>query len=63
MDTEKLVYTPREVGNMLGLSKNLVYAEIAAGHIPSIRLSSRKIIVPKIQLEAWLAGKINDGRI
>ena len=62
MDNEKLVYTPREIGKLLGLSKNLVYAEIAAGHIPAIRLSDRKIIIPKIQFEAWLAGKINNER-
>jgi excisionase family DNA binding protein len=53
----KLVYSPHEVAKLLGLSKNLLYQEIACGHIPSIRLSDRKIIIPRVQLEAWLAGK------
>ena len=57
MDGEKLCYTPREAAKILGLSKNLMYSEIAAGHIPSIRLGDRKILIPKVQLEQWLAGK------
>ncbi len=53
---ERLVYTIAEAGLRLNLSERSAYEAARRGEIPTIRLGSR-MVVPKVALEAMLAGK------
>jgi len=56
MGSDKLVYTPYELEQVLGLSRSSVYQGIASGEIPHIRVGNR-ILIPKKLLDEWLSGK------
>lgn len=53
-DSEPLVLTPSEARKILRCSKSVLYSALRAGTIPSLRLSSRKIIIPRHAFMAWL---------
>lgn len=52
---ERVTYEVHEVATRLGISRNAAYAAIRAGEIPSIRVGQRRIIVPIVAFDAWLA--------
>lgn len=52
---EKLVYTIDETATKLGLSRATAYTLAREGRIPSIRISERRLVVPKVALEKMLA--------
>ena len=54
MDGERTVYTVKEVGKMLGLSKNATYQAIARNEIPHVRIGDR-ILIPRSALERFLS--------
>lgn len=56
-DSERLTYTVEQAGKLLGLSKNVMYDAVADGSLPSIRIG-RRILIPKIALEATLASAV-----
>lgn len=49
-----LALTVEEAGRKLGLGRGAAYAAVKRGEIPSLRLGKR-LIVPLVQLERWLA--------
>lgn len=51
---ESLVLTPEEVRRLLKCSRGVLYTALRAGTIPSIRISPRKIIIPKHRFLEWL---------
>ena len=51
---ESLVLTPSDVRKLLSCSRSVVYSALAQGRIPSIRISPRKIIIPKHAFMKWL---------
>lgn len=51
---DSLVLTPNEVRKMLSCSRSVVYHALRTGTIPSIRISPRKIIIPKRRFLKWL---------
>lgn len=51
---EALVLTPEEVRRRLKISRSVLYSALAQGRIPSIRISPRKIIIPKHRFLEWL---------
>lgn len=53
---EALVLTPEEVRQRLRISRSVLYSALAQGRIPSIRISPRKIIIPKHRFLEWLNG-------
>jgi len=53
---ERVVYTVKEVSEMLGLSKSHVYVLIKRKIIPSLEIGKRRII-PKKQFDDWIQGK------
>lgn len=55
-EKERLVYTVREVQQLLQLSRGTTYERIADGTIPSIKIGAR-ILVPKAELEKFLSGR------
>ena len=55
-DSEALVLTPSEVRKILRCSRSVLYAGLKNGSIPSIRISPRKILIPKHRFLEWLNG-------
>jgi len=55
-DNEPLVLTPKEAMKLLRCSRSVIYSGIKNGSIPSIRISARKIIIPRHRFFAWLDG-------
>ena len=53
-NAEALVLTPEEVRQRLKISRSVLYSALAQGRIPSIRISPRKIIIPKHAFLRWL---------
>ncbi len=53
-DNEPLVLTPDEARKILRCSRSVIYSALAQGRIPSIRISPRKIIIPKHRFLEWL---------
>jgi excisionase family DNA binding protein len=51
---ECLTFTVDEAAALLGLSRNLAYAGVASGEIPSVKIG-RRILVPRLALERLLA--------
>jgi len=51
---ESLVLSPNDVRKLLKCSRSVVYSALAQGRIPSIRISPRKIIIPKHAFMRWL---------
>ena len=58
-NNERLTLTVKEVQNLLGLSRGLVYQAIETGEIPSVRVG-RRILIPKASLSRLLESKINE---
>jgi excisionase family DNA binding protein len=58
-ESEKLVYTIEECSQRLGISKGTAYSLAREGRLPIIRISDRRLIVPKVAIEKMLseAGK------
>jgi len=53
MDSDKQVLSVTEAARVLGISRNLVYASIMRGEIPSFKVGKR-ILVPRIAFERML---------
>ena len=51
----KIVLTVEEAAKELGVSRNLVYRQVRAGILPSIRLGDRWLI-SRIALDKFLSG-------
>ncbi len=56
-NNEPLVLTPEEARKLLRCSRGVIYEGIRRGTIPSLRISPRKILIPKRRFLEWL----NDG--
>lgn len=54
-DNERLTLSIPEVARILGISRNLAYELAKQGKIPALRLSVRRLVVPKDALERMLA--------
>jgi excisionase family DNA binding protein len=48
------VLSVHEVQQILGIGRNATYELIASGHLPSVRVTVRRIVVTKKALEAFL---------
>ena len=53
---DSLVLTPNEARKLLRCSRGVLYDGIRRGVIPSIRISPRKILIPKAALLRMLSG-------
>jgi len=51
---ESLVLLPAEVRKILRCSRSVVYDGLRKGIIPSIKISPRKIIIPRHAFMRWL---------
>ncbi|HUA09477.1 MAG TPA: helix-turn-helix domain-containing protein [Candidatus Acidoferrales bacterium] len=48
------ILTPADVQRVLGIGRNATYELLASGKLPSIRVTTRRIIVTRQALEAFL---------
>ncbi len=53
MELEPLLLRPTEVGKLLGLGRSTVFAMLATGELPVVRLG-RSVRVPREALERWI---------
>lgn len=53
MEEERRVFTVDEVAKILGITKNLVYRQVRAGTIPTVKVGDRYLI-PCAAFEKWL---------
>jgi excisionase family DNA binding protein len=54
-----VTFTVEEAAAMLGLSRNLAYAGVASGQIPSVKIG-RRIVVPRLALERLLSKGVRE---
>ena len=53
-DDDSLVLTPEEVRHRLKISRSVLYTALRQGAIPCIKISPRKILIPKHRFLEWL---------
>jgi excisionase family DNA binding protein len=53
---QPLTYSVPEAAALLGISSWAAYEAIKRGELPARKIG-RRIVVPKIQLDAWLSAK------
>ena len=53
--SERLVMTVEEAGEVLGISRATAYMLANTGRLPAIRISDRRIIVPRKAIDDLLA--------
>ena len=53
----KQAYSPKEVGEILGLGRTALYAAIRSREIPSVKVGG-KILIPKAAIDDLLAGTL-----
>ena len=58
---ESQTLTVEEAGKALGISRMTAYKLVRKGQLPSLRLG-RRVVVPRVQLEALLRGKAESER-
>lgn len=51
-----------ETAELLGISRWLVQQAVRTGSLPSLRVG-RRILIPRIQLDAWLNGQLASGAV
>lgn len=56
MADQALTFTVPEAAALLGISPWSYYERVKRGELPARRIG-RRIVVPKVQLDAWLAAK------
>jgi len=58
---ERLVCTIEEAGQMLGISRGTAYMLANTGRLPAIRISDRRIIIPRKAIDELLASASKPG--
>jgi excisionase family DNA binding protein len=58
-ESERLLYRPAEVGELIGVSRARAYELIASKVIPSIRIGS-SIRVPADALKVWIGRQLEE---
>jgi hypothetical protein len=54
---DKLSWTIPEAAALLGISTWSYYQGVKRGELPALRLTPRRLVVPKVQLEQLLNGR------
>jgi excisionase family DNA binding protein len=54
-DGPRLAYTIPQAARALGLSKSMIYDQLRANRLDSVKVSKRRIITRQ-QIDQWLAG-------
>jgi excisionase family DNA binding protein len=56
-ESDRATVTVPEAARILGIGRASAYEGVRLGTIPSLRVTSRKIVVPRAALERLLAGR------
>ncbi len=56
----RLLLSPREAAEALGLSERSLFSLTKSGEVPSLKLG-RLVRYSVVELERWIAGKLDDG--
>ena len=56
-DERPLLLKVTDAARLLGIPRNVCYELVAEGRLPSVRVSPRRIYVPRIALENWIASE------
>jgi excisionase family DNA binding protein len=59
--TERLTMTVEEAGDALGISRATAYTLVNTGRLPAIRISDRRIIIPRKAIDDLLASASKQG--
>ena len=54
MVDNKMTLTVEEMAEMIGISRSVAYQLVKERDFPVIRVSERRLIIPKKSLEKWL---------
>jgi excisionase family DNA binding protein len=57
---ERLLLRPKEAAEVLGVGRSKMYALLAAGEVPSVRVG-RSVRVPAEALQHWVASRVVAG--
>jgi excisionase family DNA binding protein len=57
-ELERLVMTVEQVAVALGISRSTAYMLVNTGRLPAIRISDRRIIIPRKAIDELLASAI-----
>lgn len=62
MTTENLLakgaLTPRQTAEKYGIARSALFALMRGGELPRIKLSARRVVIPVVSVEAYLAQKM-----
>lgn len=58
---DKLLLTPKEVSELLGLGRTKTYALLASGEVPSVRIGG-SLRVSLADLKEWVRKRASDAR-
>jgi len=53
-EVECKTYTVPQAAQIIGVCSKLAYQMVTAGKLPCIRISDKKVVIPKAALEQWL---------
>lgn len=54
IEVECKTYTVSQAAKIIGVCSKTAYQMVTAGKLPCIRISDRKVVIPKAALEQWL---------
>jgi excisionase family DNA binding protein len=60
-ETERLTMTVEQAGVALGISRGTTYMLVNTGRLPAIRISDRRIIIPRKAIDDLLASASKQG--
>ena len=60
-ENKKMVLNVAELAHELGISKPVAYELTKKNGFPAIRISERRIIIPRDGLQRWLDSEVSNG--
>lgn len=57
-ELERKTYTVPEAAQIIGVCSKLAYQMVTAGRLPCVRISDKKVVIPKVALEKWLVDSV-----
>lgn len=57
-ELERKTYTVPEAAKIIGVCSKLAYQMVTAGKLPCVRISDKKVVIPKVALDQWLIDSV-----
>lgn len=58
----QLAVSVKQAAKLIGVGKNTMYAAVAAGDVPHVKVG-RRILIPVSRLEQWLEEHTQEGQV